>query len=545
MSRRKRLIGVLLALCLGLGWVGSASAAEWHSAQPVTTPLGVPTPFGPVGDIEFWAPNRGLLITGGTASSPAGLYAYDGSGWYLYSTVCGGSKGRIAWAGPDDFWTISDQRRSVNQQVVERRSLCHFENGKVVASYAEPPEQPTSYEAMNAAACIGPADCWFGGDRLPGTLNSGAFHLHWNGSSVSPRPSLTAAEPAVEDPLGEVGHMVAFGGAFFESVHLEAGDVPPTGLGEPSFIHRVESAGFPPFVPLKTVSPLSYGAQPEQQNLEAFHFATDGSRLWGIAGEATRETSTPVVAVRLGPGGFAQVPLEDPGATLGPENHVLGAAAEPGGPIWVSYAPVRTDVKPAPARLAPIGESGQVGEPVFLPRPGEGLSGKGQAGPIACPAVEECWMATSTGWLFELGGPPPTVDTDPAMHVLITFRPPDNGEVQSPSEEIPVDDSGAEPKREAAEPLPIREAIPHLPHAKPLVSKVHQKVIHRTVLQLSFLLHARAHVQLLAKRGKKVVAKTPAQVLAPGPHKLRLRLDPKQWPTGLDFKVHQAEKGSQ
>jgi hypothetical protein len=147
--------------------------------------------------------------------------------------------------------------------------------------------------------------------------------------------------------------------------------------------------------------------------------------------------------------------------------------------------------------------------------------------------------------LFELGGPPPTVDTDPAMHVLITFRPPDNGEVQSPSEEIPVDDSGAEPKRGAAEPLPIREAIPHLPHAKPLVSKVHQKVIHRTVLQLSFLLHARAHVQLLAKRGKKVVAKTPAQVLAPGPHKLRLRLDPKQWPTGLDFKVHQAEKGSQ
>ena len=60
------------------------------------------------------------------------------------------------------------------------------------------------------------------------------------------------------------------------------------------------------------------------------------------------------------------------------------------------------------------------------------------------------------------------------------------------------------------------------------------------MLQLSFVLHAKAHVQLLAKRHHKVVAKTDKLTLGKGPHRLRLHLDPDRWPTGLDFEVHPA-----
>ncbi len=71
-------------------------AASWQFApvNPPPPPPGTPepehtypVPLGQIGDIYFWAPNRGLLITGGTGSScaassgasvPCGLYAYNG-----------------------------------------------------------------------------------------------------------------------------------------------------------------------------------------------------------------------------------------------------------------------------------------------------------------------------------------------------------------------------------------------------------------------------------------------------------------------------------
>ena len=39
----------------------AASASEWHSEQPVAAGIGVPTALGEIGDIEFWAPNEGML----------------------------------------------------------------------------------------------------------------------------------------------------------------------------------------------------------------------------------------------------------------------------------------------------------------------------------------------------------------------------------------------------------------------------------------------------------------------------------------------------
>src|SRR5262249_919312 len=101
---------------------------EWHSEAPVAVGVGVPSPVGEVGDLECLQANRCVLITKGNGGLPGGIYAYDGVEWHLYSTVCGAGEGRIAWAGPDDFWTVSDYATPAegnqNPQEEHARTLC-------------------------------------------------------------------------------------------------------------------------------------------------------------------------------------------------------------------------------------------------------------------------------------------------------------------------------------------------------------------------------------------------------------------------------------
>lgn len=538
-----RLVAILLASMTMVALAGPAPAAAesgWHSEQPVAAGIGVPVSLGEVGDIACRQANRCVLITAGNGGMPAGIYAYDGAGWHLYATVCGGHQGRIAWAGPDDFWTISDQRpgeeSTAGGQMGLNRSLCHFENGEVVASYAEPIGQATSFSRMDAAACLGPSDCWFAGERLGGEdPNPGAFHLHWNGSTLSEVPSLAQAEPDLADPGRAVFDLAPAGGRVFESAVVRPGDVALPAESEPAFFHRLEFGAAQPFEPLLTPG-LDGGGSDE--GLEGFRFAGDGSSLWAISGasaESAGEAATAALA-RLEGGAFEAVPLT--GAPFATGERILGFALEPPGEAaWVAAAP-RGAAAESPARLVQIGADGGTEGEVQLPEPQEELNPKGTAGPIACPAAGQCWMATRGGWLFHLGGPLP-VDTDPAMHQLITFRPCDDACRSETETGLPEDDSGAEPEpklfpeTEAVERLPTRRRKP-----KPLYTHLHQKLVDDTVLQLTFVLHARAHVQLLAKLHKQVVAKTPLLTLGTGHHRLRLRLDPERWPTHLSFQVH-------
>jgi hypothetical protein len=539
-----RRLSSLLFLLVVLGGLlsTSAGAAEWHSQQPVSGGIEVPEAFGQVGDIEFWAPNRGVLITGGNGALPSGIYAWDGVEWHLYSTQCGGSNGRIAWSGPDEFWTVSDQRAGQElgenrENSLGNRSLCHFQNGAIVASYAEPIGVQTSYLPMNAAACAGPDDCWFAGERFSaGAVNAGAFHLHWNGTSLSAVPSLTQPEPALNDPGRSVEGLTVFQGRYYESVQIQEDDSPASGesVTQPNRIHRISSSAVNPFQSLPGTVEFGGGAP---SSLGAFHLSGDGSELWAVAGAAGGESSASLAALRLTAGLFAQLTLKDEGGIFAPGDEVNGLAAEPGSNhAWVAYQPSsESDLKP-PARLAQIHSDGTVDSAVSLPGPSEGIGRKGAAGPVACPAVEQCWMATSEGWLFHLGSNLPR-DEDPAMHVLITFRPEDNGVPSGIQDEIFGSESDSEEKEKSEEPLVFPKETPPRRKAK-VVTDIHQKLIHKTVLSLSFHLHAKAHVQLLAKRHKKVVAKTPRRTMGKGKHSLRLKLDPDHWPTGLDFEVH-------
>jgi hypothetical protein len=550
MKRITLILGVLFAFAAPSV---SQAASEWHSEQPVAVGIEVPVPLGEIGDVEFWAPNRGLLITAGNGGVKPGLFAYDGRGWYRYSEVCGGHEGRIAWAGPDDFWTISDQQvgQETGRAPGQHISLCHFENGKVVASYGEPEGQANSYLPMDTAACSSPSDCWFAGQRLPGTVNVGAFHLHWNGSSLTAIPSLTESQPEIQDPGRSVTSLAYEGGRLFESVQVEAGDIASgEAASSPFLLHEIVPASSNPFVSLIPVGGVKYGqeagAKPTQ--LQGFQLAADGEgegqpfaqQLWAIAG--AREAPAKVTVLRLGATGLKQVLLQDPEGVFSPGDAVVGAAAEPGSEAaWVAYRPPGEFGSSLPARLARIAGEGDVEESLLLPDPNEGISRQGRAGPIACPSSGQCWMATEKGWLFHLG-PDPAPNNDPAMHTLITSRPRDPSLPSELPTELPEDNSGAESGKGGGE-TPALEPFPEERPPGRLLTGLHQKLIDKTLLVLTFDLHGRAHVQLRAKHGKKVVAKTPRYTMKKGHQKISLRLDPKHWPTHLDLEAHPIKGG--
>lgn len=543
----------LLAI-LVLGSTAGAHAAEWRSEQPLGEG-GYAANIGEVGDIECWQgeANRCLLIAAGNGGVAAGVYAYDGSGWYRYSTVCGGHEGRIVWAGPSEFWTVSDQQRGqVVENVGESRffaiSLCHFKNGRVVASYGEPIGSAGAYMHMNAAACSGPSDCWFAGERLPGSVNQGAFHLHWNGSTLTAIPSLTD-QAEVLDPGRTVTGLAFHQGKLYETVGVAEGDVPTQAEKEkqaefgPSLLHLVEPGAEHPFQPLYGASAFDFGgAGAEATVLEGFRFSDEGQRLWAVAGAT--ESPGAVTVLRLEEEELKQLPLVDPEAVLEEGDRVNGLAAEPGQDrAWIGFRRQGDFRKVStPARLTRIDGDGTVGAEVTLPAPDEGIERSGPVGAITCAAPGQCWMATEFGWLFHLG-PTPTPNTDSALHgPVITVRPRDNSLPVVPPVGLPEDDSGAEAKGKTSEQeeLPPEFEEP-LPQRRPaLVSKIDQHLVHGTILELTFTLRAKAHVQLLARREGRVVAKTKRYTLSRGRHSLRLPLDPKRWPTKLDLRAHRA-----
>ena len=361
-----------------------------------------------IGDVEFWAPNRGMLITAGNGGIPAGLFAYDGTGWYRYSTVCGGHEGRIAWAGPDEFWTISDQ--PLGQETGKAPPAAHLplplqgRPGRRLLRRAAS-ASPSSYLPMNAAACSGPDDCWFAGERLPGTTNVGAFHLHWDGATLTAVPSLTDPQPEIVDPGRSVESLAFHQGGLYESVAMRRRRRRPRdeSASQPSFLHRIAEGAADPFEPLcdgRTDRLRRRAPNPTQ--LEAFRLSGDGEGLWAIAGAESAPAT--VTALRLGAEGFEQVAARRPGRRPRPgrpgrrrrrrtrRRRRLGR---------VPRARRRRLTRP-PASPASTPTARSTRRPCCRPK-AKGSAARDAAGPIACPAAGQCWMATGKGWLFHLG----------------------------------------------------------------------------------------------------------------------------------------------
>jgi hypothetical protein len=593
---RLTLLAVLLAGAVGGGPLAHAAGAEepdggatWRLEQPLppelpsgqksTTPIGL----GKIGDIEFWAPNRGLLITAGNPPTiPPGVWVYNGVGWHELATVCGATDGRIAWAGPDEFWTVADGRAGQsnveNPPPLQDNTLCHFANGEVVTSYASLAFLPTSYQAMHGAACLAPDDCWFGGDSLPNG-QAGAFQLHWDGHSIGEQPHPQGH--AVED-------LRRFGSEIYESVRIKSDDVlsEEESSSEPSVLHLIEPNGVqPPFVSLNPGVPVySHSEFPEA--LDYLHLSAGQSALWGAANPAstTPAGSAPaqVTVIRITAGGATQIigptpesehanPFtKEPGVEglQSPNETVSSIAAEPPGEeegegtaagesAWVglSSRPNSAAEPVAPAFVARLSSGGTVSEREQLPSAAEesqGVGAKGAADKLACPAPHDCWLATRQGWLFHLSSAAgrsaeqANPDTDPTFTKAqpITFRPPDEGVPAVVPDAPPIDNSGL-PGERAQATTPLAEVAspePELRTPVALLSNIHSRLVHGTTLELRFHLAVKARVRLLAKLRTRVVASTPMRTLAAGNRSLALRLDRRRWPTKLDLQTHALAK---
>ena len=550
---------------------GAEAAASWRLEQPTPPGSSWPISLGSVGDIEFLegAANRGLLITGGNAPTiEPGVWAYNGVEWHELSNKCGAAKeGRIAWAGPEEFWTVSDGRPGQASESAggsfERPpelsidTLCHFAGGQIVGSYAHPSFQADSYQEMHGAACLGPADCWFGGNQLP-EPQIGAFHLHWTGSALEAEP-YPGEGHAVED-------MRSLQGRLYESVRLRPSpeDRVLTESARAPTIHAINPAGLTPTFEPEEELPV-YERNELARALGFMHLSAADGDLWAAAGPR-EEPGQVTVAIREG-GSWRQLigpehPLgpilpagqaaEEAQLLAGEAKHatVAAIAAEPGtGSAWVALeAPTHnaSERKPERAVLVRVSSEGQVLEEQTLPsssEQAEGVGPKGAAARLTCPQANDCWLATTEGWLFHLAPELERTlakDQDPSFAGVITYRPPDQGLPQVPPDAPPPDTSGL--LEEGFIPTgTIAEA--HTPALEsrvtlPLLSHLHSRIIKGSTLELRFHLAVKARLRLVAKRRSQVVAATSMLTFEAGSRRLLLRLDPRRWPTKLSLRSH-------
>jgi len=572
---------VVLAIAPSGARAEAEGSPEWRleQPQPPPPPAGIPqeTPhpigLGKIGDIEFLAPNRGLLITAGNPPTiPPGVWWYDGASWREISTVCGGTDGRIAWAGPDEFWTVSDGRPGQagsepgKPAPLADNTLCHFAApaGKleVVGSYATLAFQPNSYQAMHAAGCISPSDCWFAGDLLP-PGRRGAFQLHWNGSSL-------VEEPNPEGRLVE--SMQGYEGSLYEGVRFAPSDlITPEEeerifAGEPSVLHIINPIGAQSTFVFPRIGVPHYAPEELPEALDFFHLSADEPALWGAADPALPLKSGGEVTIVRDSGGiwsqllgystdpegknpFTKFDASEVKAEPAREKQNEAAssiAAEPGSEsAWLALSSEgNAALGPvAPAMVARVSSVGAVSERQTLPTSeevAEGVGPKGAADKVVCPAFNDCWLATTQGWLFHRAQGSYAEVTDPAYPELgqpITFRPPDQGLPVIVPDAPPPDDSGERPftpnekQVQESAPTPAKVTVA-------LLSNVRSRLVHGTTLELRFRLAVKAHIRLIAKRRRSVVASTSMLTLASGNRKLLLRLDPRRWPTKLELQTH-------
>jgi hypothetical protein len=532
---------LLLTLVLGAALAAPADAAEpsWRLEQPAP-PLGAPfkVPLGAPGDLKFWAPNRGLLTVEGNDAIARGIYSYDGVGWHRLATVCGGpgDTARIAWAGPREFWVVSEPSRP---RAGSGLALCRFKDGQVVGSWSTPVEASDPFRQMLSATCVTASDCWFGGVGGQDPLGErvGAFHLHWDGTDLE----------SVYGPQGRaVSDMEAHGGVLYESTLV--GRAPeereePVDLAQPEpvprLVHTVAGDVFAndPFEPATPPGVPVDGT-------ELLALDSDGASLWAVGGGAASGPSAPPdsavvrppLAARLVDGAFEGLALT--GATFGPTDRLGDVAAIPGtDSAFATVVPFADRRSPnSKATVARIAADGTT-TTMRLPAAG---AGRGSAARIACTSASDCWMVTWAGWLFHYtDGTLLPRDADPAFQTTIDFRPNEAAEQFVP-DKPPVDDSllFAPPPQE---PDPITEP-PRRPakRLKPLLAKVRTQ-LRGLRLIVTFTARRKARVQLIAKRNGRTVARTPRRVFKPGRRRLTLQLSRDRYPTRLAFKVSEVK----
>lgn len=553
---RRTMLGWAIALAASGTISAEAHAAPVWSLDPAVPPAGAPFggPVGAPGDLKFLSPSFGLMIVKNTPGSTfaSGLMGYDGTRWRQIATVCGGAarSARIALVSEREWWTLSDPAPGLDGVVSAENptvTLCHFVDGRVVASYATAPaDQEAPYPTMNAAACNGPNDCWFSGPVVD-IPQFGTFYLHWDGVQLT----------ATRHPSARgVADLQAFGGAVIGGTAVGTGfDQSAASLVTGEDIDPVDIVGEPngPRL-LRTLGPggigvLDWPRRTGPDRIDVAAMDGDGQQLW-IAGltsqtalvpDAEPQADDPVPA----PPYLARQTLADPLPqpveldTTGPADLELGdfigdIAAVPGrAQAWVTVKKRAgaIDAVAAVATVALVDASGSVLERVSLGRDDVAV---GEAAKIACPAADQCWMVTANGWIYRLAEPS-AEPTAPLVSPVITVRPPDPRTPRTPPDTVPQDESSrfVAPTIEAPAPEVIAPTPKPIAALLRVVGKVRTEK--RRFIVMRIQVRRRARVQLVGTRGQRTVARTKARTFKPGRYTLRMRANPKRWPTSLKF----------
>jgi hypothetical protein len=532
------------------------AAPRWHQVRvdpppppPGSSPAPFDVPLGFIGEISFWAPNRGLMMVEGNHIVREGIYHFDGERWKPYAAVCGGqaAHGRIAWAGPTEFWVTARVRHEI-RGITEsaptdtrdgNRTLCRFRDGRVEQSFGTLRSDPNAWLPFSAAGCASPTDCWFAGGGFRG-LRSGGFHLHWDGSTL---------EQVVGDQGRAISDLAFAGGRWYETTFL--GDDWTGGEARLTFpespprpLHRMISGAFrlDPFVPRAM---NQSGNAPS----ELHDMAVAGPTTWIVGGPAATDRANtsgqrtgPVLAL-LDNGVVSEVTLES--GRFASDDSFFHVAPIPGtDEAWIAVSHYEerlpTFTLTRRGRLVRVDADGNVLESVTTPAaPAES---QGPVLTVECPAPDDCWAATRAGWVWRWSEPGRTYarDTDPAFNVpLIEDRPNDGSVPQFTPDAPPIDDS----MRFAPPPAPDPPQQP--PRAAPrrripaLVRDIRVRRQGRTTLVIRFRLARRAQISFLGKRRSRVVARTRRVTRRPGRHTLRMRVSPRRWPTRIDLRTRE------
>jgi hypothetical protein len=552
---RRLLTTLAAAASLTLALASGAGAAEWRNV-PLPAPPGgeYSVPAGFVSDLSFWAPNRGLMAVAGNNTVSGGLYSWDGESWHQLSTVCGGGPNtRIAWAGPTEFWTITV---ASGGSAISGQGLCHYKDGAVVGSYSfyNVPEYEST---VNAAACRAANDCWFGG---AGTVSAdgskvGAFHLHWDGNALQ----------AVYNGQGRgVSDLLAHRGAVLESTVVgpavgAQGNAPFLRQPEdpPALLHRIDGRSF-------VNDPFAVAPVPDvpADGTDLRSMDSDGTTAWAVGGAANSGPSAangfvarPPVAVRKdGDGPWQQVAL--PGDL--PTDAWLGAvAAVPGTrDAWATLANTEvggafTSGEPSAPRVVRIGADGTAAVEALDTRTGP--AARGAATAVACPAADDCWVATARGYLYRrTDGATYARDTDPAFQGTITIRPneaaaqaipdappTDDSRLLAPPVELPASQDEAGTVECPAPPALVTRVKASVGKLSKRQARQKNPVLRMTV---RFRLARPAKVGLTARRGSKVVARAKSRTLKPGTRTVTVSVRRKRFPKAIRFVLAELTK---
>ncbi len=195
------------------------------------------------------------------------------------------------------------------------------------------------YRQMFAGACLAPNDCWFGGSGLEGDATGerrGAFHLHWDGLSLT----------TVYAPQGRgVTDAEVHDGVLYETVVVGPRPNNPAQPDlfepedQPRLIHRIEQGAFvnDPFLPVPVTGVPADGS-------ELLALDSDGTDMWAAGGGAASGPAAvlgpvqrPPLIARLVEGVWQEVtPAE---GAFGPTDRIVDIAAVPGADhAWAAIA---------------------------------------------------------------------------------------------------------------------------------------------------------------------------------------------------------------